>query len=222
MRAYLKAAVIVPLVASALIAQTPVPVEQEPHHHVVWKNDSVEVIRVVVPAGESTLFHTHSRDRVAVDLTSTMLSFQKLNETEGQPEPSIPGDISSHADFDAPYTHRVHNVGEKTYEVLDVEFFERPEHPSEIAAATVAAENPSARVYKWNLAPGGATTVHVHEHPYILVAVTSSRLKTTAPDGTSAIEVVKAGDYRWVTAKGPHTLANAGSADGQIVEIELK
>lgn len=91
MRAYLKAALIVPLVASATIAQTPVPVEQEPHHHVVWKNGSVEVIRVVVPAGESTLFHTHSRDRVAVDLTSTMLSFQKLNETEGQPEPSIPG-----------------------------------------------------------------------------------------------------------------------------------
>jgi hypothetical protein len=222
MRAYLKAALIVPLVASVTVAQTPVPVEQEPHHHIVWKNGSVEVIRVVVPAGESTLFHTHSRDRVAVDLTSTMLSFQKLNEKEGQPEPSIPGDISSHADFDAPYTHRLHNVGQKTYEVLDVEFFKRPEHSSEIAAATVAAENPSARVYKWNLAPGGATTRHAHEHPYILLSVTTSRLKTTAPDGTSAIDVVKAGDSRWVNAKGPHTLANAGSADGQIVEIELK
>jgi quercetin dioxygenase-like cupin family protein len=222
MRAYLKAALIVPLVASAIIAQTPVSVEQEPHHHVVWKNGSVEVIRVVVPAGESTLFHTHSRDRVAVDLTSTMLSFQKLNEKEGLPERSIPGDVSSHADFDAPYTHRVHNVGETTYQVVDVEFLKRPEHPLEIAAATVAAENPSARVYKWNLAPGGATTLHVHEHPYILLAVTSSRLRTTTPDGTSAIEVVKAGDSRWVNTKGPHTVANAGSADGLIVEVELK
>jgi hypothetical protein len=33
-----------------------------------------------------------------------------------------------------------------------------------------------------NLAPGGATTLPVHEHPYILLAVTSLRLKTTAPD----------------------------------------
>jgi len=222
MRAHLTAALIVPLVASATIAQTPVPVEQEPHHHVVWKNGFVEVIRVVLPAGESTLFHTHSRDRVAVDLTSTMLSFQKLNEPEGQPEPSIPGGISSHADFDAPYTHRLHNVGQKTYEVIDVEVFKRSEHPSETTAATVAAENPSARVYQWNLAPGEATSLHAHEHPYILLAVTSSQLKTTASDGTSAIEVVKAGDSRWVNAKGPHTIANAGSADGQIVEIELK
>jgi len=62
----------------------------------------------------------------------------------------------------------------------------------------------------------------VHKHPYLLLAVTSSRLKTTGPDGTLAIEVVKAGDSRWVNAKGPHTIANAGSADGQIVEIEMK
>ena len=222
MMAYFKAALIVSLVASATIAQTPVPVEQEPHHHIVLKNGSVEVIRVVVPAGESTLFHTHSRDRVAVDLTSTMLSFQKLNETEGQPEPSIPGDISSHADFDAPYTHRLHNVGENTYEVIDVEFFKRPEHPSDIAAATVVAENPSARVYKWNLAPGGATSLHVHEDPYIVLAVTPSRLKTTAADGTSAIDVFKAGDFQWENVKGSHILANAGTADSQIVEIDMK
>ena len=214
MRSYLRAALIVPLVASATIAQTPVPVEQEPHHRVVRKNGFLEVVRVVVPAGESTLFHTHSRDRVAVDLTRTLLSFQKVNEPEGKPAPSIPGGISSHADFDAPYTHRLHNVGEKAYEVIDVEFFKRPEHPSEIATATVVAENPSARVYKWNLAPGGATTPHVHEHPYILLAVTPLRLKTTAADGTSAIEMVKAGDFRWVNANGPHTLANTGSADG--------
>ena len=69
----------------------PVPVEKEPHHHVEWKNEFVEVIHVVLPAGESTLFHTHSRDRVAVDLTSTMLALQKLNEPEEQPERSIPG-----------------------------------------------------------------------------------------------------------------------------------
>jgi beta-alanine degradation protein BauB len=122
--------------------------------------------------------------------------------------------------------HPIHTdsimLGEKTYEVIDVEFFKRPEHPSDIAAATVVAENPSARVYKWNLAPGAATSLHVHEHPYIVLAVTPSRLKTTAADGTSAIDVFKAGDFRWENAKGPHTLANAGSADGQIVEIEMK
>jgi quercetin dioxygenase-like cupin family protein len=222
MRACLWAALIVSLTTNATRAQTPVPVEQESHHHVVWKNEFVEVIHVVLPAGESTLFHTHSRDRVAVDLTSTTLSFQTLNEREGQPEPSIPGDISARANADAPYTHRLRNLGTKTFEVIDVEFLQRPEHPSEKAAATVVAENPSARVYKWSLAAGGATPAHSHENPYVLLAVTSLQLKTTPADGSSSIEEVKAGDCRWVNTKAVHTLKNAGSAEGQIVEIEMK
>jgi quercetin dioxygenase-like cupin family protein len=222
MRAHFWPVLIVLLGAKATPAQTPVPVEKEPHHHLQLKNEFVEVIHVVLPAGESTLFHTHSRDRVAVDLTSTMLALQKLNEPEEQPERSIPGDISARANADAPYTHRLRNVGPTTYEVIDVEFLQRPEHPSEKTAASVVAENPSARVYKWNLAAGGATTAHSHELPYALLAVTNLRLKTTAPDGTSTIDDVKAGDVRWVNSKAVHTLTNAGSSDGQIVEIEMK
>lgn len=216
------AALIALLTAGATRAQTPVPVEQEPHHHVVWQNESVEVIHVVLPPGESTLFHTHSRDRIAVDLTSTTLSLQKLNEPEEPPEPSIPGDISARANADAPYTHRLRNLGPKTYETIDVEFLQRPAHPSEKAATTVVAENPSARVYKWALAAGGATTAHSHENPYLLLAVTSLRLKTIASDGSSSIEELKAGDFRWITTKGVHTLINAGSTEAQIVEIEMK
>jgi quercetin dioxygenase-like cupin family protein len=105
---------------------------------------------------------------------------------------------------------------------VDVEFFHRPEHPSERAAAAVAAENPSARVYQWVLAPGAATPSHTHERPYLILAVTPVQLKMTAPDGSSFTHEVKAGDFHWVDAKVSHTLANAGTAEGQIVEIELK
>jgi len=201
---------------------TPVPVEQEPHHHVLWKNDFVEVIRVILPAGESTLFHTHSRDNVAVDLTRTALTFQRLNEPEGQPETATPGKISARASADRPYSHRLRNLGPGTFEAIDVEFFQRPQHPSQAGAATVVAENPSARVYEWSLAPGAATAVHAHEHPYVLLAVTPLRLKTTTADGISSSEDFKAGDWRWGNTKTRHTLANAGSAAGQIVEIEMK
>ena len=222
MRAHFWPVLVVLLGAKATPAQTPVPVENEPHHHLQWKNEFVEVIHVVLPACESTLFHTHSRDRVAVDLPSTMLAIQNWNEPEQQPARSIPGDTSARADADAPYTHRLHNVGPATYEVIDVEFLQRPVHPSDKAAASVVAENPSARIYKWNLAAGGATTAHSHELPYALLAVTNLRLKTTAPDGTSTVDDVKAGDVRWVNSKAVHTLTNAGSSDGQIVAIEMK
>ena len=58
--------------------QRPVPVEDEPHHHVVLKNEFVLVMHVTLAPGESTLFHTHSHDRVAVDLSDTRITQQKL------------------------------------------------------------------------------------------------------------------------------------------------
>ena len=202
-------------------AQTPVPVDQEPHHHVVLKNDDVLVIHVILPAGESTLYHTHSRDRVSVALTSTRLAQQELNKPEGKPGMTHPGDISAMTANGA-YTHRLRNLGPATFEVVDVEFFHRPERPSENAAAPVAAENPSARVYKWTLAPGEATPMHTHDRPYLILAVTPMQLKMTAPDGKTFTHEVKAGDFHWVDSKVTHTLENVGTAPGEIVEIELK
>ena len=72
------------LVLSTLVAAQssvpvkPVPVEEEPHHHVVLKNDSVMVLRVKLLPGESTLPHTHLHDRVAVDLSTPQSPFRKL------------------------------------------------------------------------------------------------------------------------------------------------
>ncbi|MBZ5663420.1 MAG: hypothetical protein LAO30_02345 [Acidobacteriia bacterium] len=210
-------------VLSNLIAaqQSPVPVEEEPHHHVVLKNDSVIVLRVKLLPGESTLYHTHSHDRAAIDLTDTIITRQKPGDPESAPETTRPGDVSA-SESNGPYTHRVHNVGTADFEVLDVEFFHRPAQASGPAAAKVEAENPSARIYKWTLAPGTTSAMHTHERPYLIVSATPLLLKMTSPDGKSFTHEVKAGDIHWVDAKVTHSLANEGTTGGTIVEIELK
>jgi quercetin dioxygenase-like cupin family protein len=201
--------------------QAPVPVEEEPHHHVLLKNDFVLVMRVTLQTGESTLFHTHSHDRVAIELSDATITQQKPNETEGAPEPKKPGDVTAVA-TSGPHTHRVHNVGPSVFEVFDVELLQRPKQPGSKAVATVEAENPSARIYKWKLAPGAASAMHTHERPYLIISATPLVLKMTDPEGKSFTHEVKAGDIHWVDAKVTHTLANEGTKDGQIVEIELK
>jgi quercetin dioxygenase-like cupin family protein len=209
-------------VLSGIVAaqQSPVPVEEEPHHHVLLKNDSVLVMRVTLSPGESTLFHTHSHDRAAIDLTDTTITRQKLGEPESAPEPTKPGDVSA-SELNGPYTHRVHNAGPGAFEVLDVEL-QRPKQASGPAAAKVEAENPSARVYKWTLAPGATSLMHTHERPYLIISATPLVLKMTDPEGKSFTHEVKAGDVHWVDAKVTHTLANEGTTSGKIVEIELK
>jgi quercetin dioxygenase-like cupin family protein len=217
-------AFVLALVGLATSQQTPapVPVEQEPHHHVVLKNDSVLVTHVVIPPGEVTLYHTHSYDRAAIHLTNNMVTFQQPDQPESEQMPVKIGEISASTRQGSPLTHRVRNAGPGPFEVIDVEFLQRPAQSSGTAAATVAAENPSARIYNWVLAPGTSSAQHTHERPYLIVAATKMQLKMTGPDGKSSTHEIKAGDFHWVDSKIMHTLTNDGATEGQIVELELK
>lgn len=201
---------------------TPVPVEQEPHHHVLLKNELVIVIRATLSPDESTLFHIHSHDHAGVELVKSTTTEQLWGKQEGPPETSAAGEVYAEPVIDGSITHRVHNVGAGPMDVFAVELLQRPARPSTAVAASVAAENASARVYNWVLAPAASSPMHSHERPYLIVAATSLKLKMTAPDGRSLSEAVKPGDFHWVDAKVTHTLANEGTATGQIVEIELK
>jgi quercetin dioxygenase-like cupin family protein len=187
----------------------------------VLKNDSVVVMHVKLLPGESTLFHTHLHDRVAVDLSDATITRQKPGEPESAPEATKPGDVAALAS-NGPYTHRVHNAGKGEFEALDVELLHRPANASGAAAGKVEAENPSARVYKWTLAPGATSAMHTHERPYLIISATPMVLKMTDPEGKSFTHEVKAGDIHWVDAKVTHSLTNEGTGVGQIVEIELK
>jgi hypothetical protein len=70
--------------AFALNAQAPtaVPVAQEPHHHKVFENSYVRVLRVSIPANESTLLHQHDASYVYVSLGPADI----INAVQGKPE----------------------------------------------------------------------------------------------------------------------------------------
>jgi quercetin dioxygenase-like cupin family protein len=151
-----------------------------------------------------------------------MITLQQLNQPEGEQMPAKVGEVSASTRKGDPLTHRVRNASSTPFEVIDVEFLQRPAQPSAAVAATVAAENPSARVYNWVLAQGASSAQHTHERPYLVIAVNTVQLKMTGADGKSSTHEVKAGDFHWVDSKVTHTLANDGATEGQIVELELK
>jgi quercetin dioxygenase-like cupin family protein len=210
------------LLTTAAAQEAAVPVEQEPHHHVVLKNDSVIVTHVILAPGDTTAYHTHSYDRVAVHLTNGPVTLQQPGQPESEPLPSEIGELSASTRKGEPLTHRVHNVGKIPFEVIDVEILKKPGGSSE-PVAQVAAENPSARVYKWTLAPGASSEQHTHTRPYLIMAVTPFKLTMTGQDGKSMTHEVKPGDVHWIEGEAvTHTLNNAGTTEGQIVEVELK
>jgi quercetin dioxygenase-like cupin family protein len=98
----------------------PVPVEQEPHHHVVFENQYVRVLDVVVPPGEMALFHKHSLDNVSVQLSDTTLKNQALGQ-DWTSRPVTEGQVGFRAGTKTPYSHRIMNAGTTVFHVLDIE-----------------------------------------------------------------------------------------------------
>ena len=200
-----------------------VPAEQEPKHHVILKNEDVMVIHATLQPGESTAYHIHSHNRGGVQLTTAQSTQQVLGKPEEAAVTSPAGEVWCETiSSDKPLVHRVRNPGNTVYDVIDVEFLKLPSGQDSKPAAKVEAENPSMRIYKWDLAAGATSAMHTHTRPYLVLAATEMTLKMSAPDGQSRTETVKPGDVHWITTPVTHAFTNGGDRNGEIVEFELK
>ena len=83
-----------PAVAQQTALPTSTPVENEPLHKVLFQNDSVIVLKLTLPPGQSTQFHTHTHDRVAIELSTAEITQQKMNEPEGPRLPPNPATLT--------------------------------------------------------------------------------------------------------------------------------
>jgi hypothetical protein len=74
------------IVWAAALPQDAVPVEDEPYHKTVFKNDYVQAFRVTLEPGRATAMHTHARDDVAVRLSSATTAAENLGQPVGSPQ----------------------------------------------------------------------------------------------------------------------------------------
>jgi quercetin dioxygenase-like cupin family protein len=102
----------------------PLPVEQEPHHRWEFQNQYVRVLDVLLAPGQSTLFHTHSHDSIAVRLSEATIQEQVFEKNWQSASKVMPGDVRYAQGAKSPYTHRVKNVGTTPFHVIDIELLQ--------------------------------------------------------------------------------------------------
>jgi hypothetical protein len=79
--------------AASVLAQKPVPVTGEPHHHLVYSGERLRVFRVEVPAHSATLIHEHAVDYFWISVGAS----EFVNAAVGKPEaPVVAADGSVH------------------------------------------------------------------------------------------------------------------------------
>ena len=99
----------------------PLQIDLEPHHHVVFKNQYVEVMDVRIEPGDITAYHTHAHDTVFIRLTDSVTQSQTKDKDWDPARHSKPGEVAFDNDSQHPFTHHVKNAGATPYRVLDIE-----------------------------------------------------------------------------------------------------
>jgi len=76
-------------------------------------------------------------------------------------------------------------------------------------------------VTEWRFAPGAETGHHVHAYDYVIVPLTTGRLRVQEPEGVREVELQAGVSY--ARPKGvAHNVINANAFEFRFLEIELK
>lgn len=86
-------------------------------------------------------------------------------------------------------------------------------------------ENDEVSVWKTTVAPNAPLTMHTHQHPRVIVALSGGVMKVINEDGTSEVHPWETGKAYWLSAeegKKRHADANQGSKPIEVMVVELK
>lgn len=203
--------------------QSPIPIEKEPMHRLKFENDLVRVFDVLVPAGKTTLFHTHRFDGVSVRVSnaemSELFTDARMNDFKARWGVVTYG-------LTPPNSHMVINKGKTDFRNIYVELKPRQSSgeavPPLIDLNAILIDNPRVRVNRRVLKPGETTGSHTHVLNCLSVAVYDADVEISSTGAAARTIKAKAGDVVWQAAGTNHSIRNVGATDFVAIEIEIR
>ena len=86
-------------------------------------------------------------------------------------------------------------------------------------------ENEDVKVWKSVVMPNSPLTMHRHEHPRVIIALSGGTMKIVEPDGRSESHVWETGKAYWLPTNPPGTMhadVNAGNQPIEVMVVELE
>lgn len=203
-----------------------VPVSKEPRHHPVFENKKVRILNVLLPPGDTSLYHLHSTPSVFISLSTTKTAAQLKGS---QPSPfgqSTQGNIWFE-NLAPPHTriHRVWNEDKFVFHVVDVELFtdEAPfsDKALSLSHCLLITDTPWVRVYRINLDRNDKIEIAKQNNPFVLIAINDASaevfLNNKKVKGTA-----RAGDFLWINARDKIAINNKQEKKASFALLEVK
>ncbi len=219
------------LLCSAICAaDAVVPVHEEPFHRPIADTSTYRVLDVRIPPGKTTLFHTHAEPTLYVTLQRTTVRAQRLDDEwgeAGQPD-WAPGDVRyDGAALDAPFTHRVENLGEQDFRLVLIASLRqtRNAHPGLMVSmpGDPGLDNEYFAQSRIDLEPGESYGFAETGYPLLLVLAAGARVQVTDayPGGAPNPLLGQAGEIMDAGA-GAGSLVNQGDVAATIIAVAVR
>jgi len=215
--------------ATAQEEERGVPIEKASYHQPVFTNDYVTLLRIYVPPGRHTGYHTHSRDSVSVNIEDADMANQDLGAP--RPGPAQRGQ-RGRATFTAysaqpPRTHKASNVGPTPFHNVSFIFRSQPGRFAPSSRADVPGYQQvidNARVRGWRLVleAGQAVAAITQQAPGLRVVVNGGEIVEQVPGQPERAMSLRMGEYFWQDPDATRAVRNSGPTRVEIVEFELK
>ena len=224
-------AIVTPAAAQTPAAsEKPVPVFEEPRHHLVVDTPSLRILDIQIPPGDTTLFHAHNSAMMYVPIASSRTRNQNLGEEwsgggaapAAPAAPARPGRVSAPANYiDKGQTHRVNNIGTSLFRLIGIANMTPGDatSPAAASAAKPEMENRWYRVERLVIAPGSSAPVPTFAGTIVVVMQTNG---SAALDGKVWHPLNGPGDFARIDGTTAYVVHNRGASEIELVAVAVK
>ncbi len=207
-----------------------VPILAAPYHLPVFTNQYVTVLKILIPPGRNTGYHTHTEDSVSVNIVPADRTNQDLGSSEvTRVEPRQRGRATYTAYSDeGPRTHKATNIGQTPFHNVSFIFSSResgqftPSVRANVPGYVQIMDNERVRGWRLVLEPGQSSATIAQTAPGIRIVLDGGELVESVPGHADRGWMLGSGEFYWQEPGVTRGLRNIGTTRIEIVEFELK
>lgn len=203
-----------------------VDVRDEPRHRLRFENAYARVYDVLVPPGDTTLYHRHTEDTFYVATGRAELRDQTWGDEDSRLIALPMGLSLCRPHRSEPLIHRVGNVGDSDMRMIGAEAKKSPPHVAEKAleapAHALLWEAERLRAYDLNLDPQQSTGAIEYPFSGLTVFLGSSCVEVGDQGGSRRVLGCSPGDLVWHDGPISLSITNVGVGPCRAVVCEWR
>jgi hypothetical protein len=178
-----------------------VEVRDEPRHRRRFENEFVRVYDVLIPPGDTTLYHHHTEDTFYVAVNEATVRDRTWGDDEARTGTAAAGSLLCRPHRSRPLIHQVENLGDSEMRLIGAEIKKSPATtsaaPLNAPGHVLTLERERLRAYELSLDPGQSTGEIEYRFSSLTVSLTTASLVLGQAGGSERTMVFAPGDVIW-------------------------